>query len=87
MCIRDSGWTFCPVDILDEEGTAMFPIRGGKWFDEMSVGGHLTNYDSFLAPVSYTHLDVYKRQAMVWVRPWTPAPYRPTVISFLSLSR
>ena len=27
----------------------MFPIRGGKWFDEMSVGGHLTNYDSFLA--------------------------------------
>ena len=47
--LRTNGWTFCPVDILDEEGTAMFPIRGGKWFDEMSVGGHLANYDSFLA--------------------------------------
>ena len=44
-----NAWTFCPVDILDEEGTAMFPIQGGKWFDEMSVGGHLANYDSFLA--------------------------------------
>lgn len=47
--LQINGWTFCPVDILDEEGTAMFPIRGGKWFDEMSVGGHLANYDSFLA--------------------------------------
>ena len=47
--LQVNGWTFCPVDILDEEGTAMFPIRGGKWFDEMSVGGHLANYDSFLA--------------------------------------
>ena len=44
-----NGWTFCPVDILDEEGTAMFPIQGGKWFDEMSVGSHLADYDSFLA--------------------------------------
>lgn len=41
-----NGWTFCPVDILDEEGTAMFPVKNGKWFTEMSVGGHLANYDS-----------------------------------------
>ena len=41
-----NGWTFCPVDILDEEGTAMLPIKGGKWFDEMSVGKNLLNYDS-----------------------------------------
>ena len=47
--LRTNGWTFCPVDILDEEGTAMFPIQGGKWFDEMSVGSHLADYDSFLA--------------------------------------
>ena len=47
--LRTNGWTFCPVDILDEEGTAMFPIQGGKWFNEMSVGSHLANYDSFLA--------------------------------------
>ena len=44
--LKVNGWTFCPVDILDEEGTAMFPVKNGKWFKEMSVGGHLANYDS-----------------------------------------
>ena len=43
-----NGWNFCPVDILDEEGTVMLPIKGGKWFEAMSVGSHLTNYDSLL---------------------------------------
>ncbi len=43
-----NGWSFCPVDILDEEGTAMLPVSGGKWFREMSVGSHLLNYDSML---------------------------------------
>ena len=44
-----NGWTFCPVDILDEDGTALLPVKGGKWFKEMSVGSHLTRYDSMLA--------------------------------------
>ena len=44
-----NGWTFSPVDIMDEEGTAMLPVPGGKWFTEMSVGKNLLNYDSFLA--------------------------------------
>ena len=44
-----NGWTFCPVDILDEEGTALLPVVGGKWFKEMSVGSHLKNYDSMVA--------------------------------------
>jgi uncharacterized Fe-S center protein len=46
--LKVNGWTFCPVDILDEEGTALFPISGGKWFENMSVGGHLTNYNSLV---------------------------------------
>lgn len=46
--LRVNGWTFCPVDILDEDGTAMLPVRGGKWFDRMSVGSHLTNYQSLV---------------------------------------
>lgn len=41
-----NGWTFCPVDIMDEEGTVMLPVKGGKWFTEMSVGSHELNYDS-----------------------------------------
>ncbi len=46
--IEINGWTFCPVDILDEEGCAMLPVNGGKWFTQMSVGSHLLNYDSLL---------------------------------------
>ena len=27
----------------------MLPVKGGKWFTEMSVGDHMRNYDSLLA--------------------------------------
>lgn len=47
--LQVNGWTFCPVDILDEQGSAMLPVSGGKWFREMSVGKNLLNYDSMLA--------------------------------------
>ena len=47
-----NGWTFCPVDIMDEEGTICLPIKGGKWMKEMSHGSHMTNYDSM---VTLTH--------------------------------
>ena len=44
-----NGWTFCPVDIMDEDGTVTLPVVGGKWFKKMSVGNHLTNYDAMVA--------------------------------------
>ena len=44
-----NGWTFAPVDIMDEHGTVNLPIKGGKWFDEMSMGASLADYDSFVA--------------------------------------
>ena len=44
-----NGWTFCPVDIIDEEDTCTLPIKGGKWFDKMAVGSHLKNYNSLVA--------------------------------------
>ena len=44
-----NGWTFCPVDIMDEDDTITIPVKGGKWFDRMSVGSHLVNYDSLVA--------------------------------------
>ena len=47
--LKVNGWTFAPVDIMDEHGTAMIPVPGGRWFTEMSVGKDLLNYDSFLA--------------------------------------
>ena len=50
--LKVNGWTFCPVDITDAEGTADLPVKGGKWFDHMSVGKNLLNYDSM---VTLTH--------------------------------
>jgi len=47
--LKVNGWTFCPVDIMDEEGTVMLPVANGKWFQEMSMGGHILNYDSMVA--------------------------------------
>lgn len=47
--LKVNGWTFAPVDILDENGTTLYPVKGGKWFTEMSVGANLDNYDSLLA--------------------------------------
>ena len=43
-----NGWTFCPVDITDEDGVAELPVRGGKWFDVMHVGKNMLHYDSLL---------------------------------------
>ena len=44
--IAHNGWTFCPLDIMDEDGTAMLPVKGAKWISEISVGSHMLNYDS-----------------------------------------
>lgn len=46
--LKTNGWTFCPVDIMDEEGTVMLPIKGGKHFEQMSMGSHILNYDSMI---------------------------------------
>mgnify|MGYP002620662014 CR=1 FL=1 len=47
--LQTNGWTFCPVDILDEDDTITFPVQGGKWFQRMSMGSHLANYNSIVA--------------------------------------
>ena len=46
--LKINGWTFCPVDIMDEDGVAALPVKDGKWFTEMHVGSHQLNYDSML---------------------------------------
>ncbi len=40
--LKVNGWTFCPVDIMDAEGTVNLPVRGGKHFKEVSMGGHIS---------------------------------------------
>lgn len=46
--LKVNGWTFCPVDIIDEEDTTTLPVIGGKWFTKMAVGSHLKNYQSLV---------------------------------------
>lgn len=46
--IMANGWDFYPVDIMDEHGAVMLPVRGGKHFTEMSVGKSLVDYDSMV---------------------------------------
>ena len=56
--LKTNGWDFCPVDIMDEDGAVMIPVKGGRHFKEMSVGKHMLNYD---AMVVLTH---FKGHAM-----------------------
>ena len=46
--LKVNGWTFCPVDIMDAEGTVCLPIEGGKWMKEMCHGKTMVDYDSML---------------------------------------
>ena len=46
--LKVNGWTFCPVDIMDADGTVDLPVKDGKWFDHMTMGKNIVNYDSML---------------------------------------
>lgn len=46
--LRVNGWTFCPVDIMDEFGDVSLPVRGGKHLKEVAMGSHIVNYDSMI---------------------------------------
>lgn len=46
--LKVNGWDFAPVVITDAEGTATIPVKGGKWFTEMSVGRDMLDFDSLL---------------------------------------
>ena len=46
--LKINGWTFCPVDIMDEHGTVMLPVKGGRHFKEMSMGKGILSYDSMV---------------------------------------
>jgi uncharacterized Fe-S center protein len=46
--LKVNGWTFCKVDIMDENGTVMLPVKGGRHFKEMSMGKDIMNYDSMV---------------------------------------
>lgn len=47
--LKVNGWTFCPVDILDEDDSGVdFPVNNGLHLKYVTMGGHLANYDSLI---------------------------------------
>lgn len=46
--LRVNGWTFCPVDIMDEHGDAVLPVADGFHLKEVNVGKGLLDYDSMV---------------------------------------
>ncbi|MBD5640979.1 MAG: DUF362 domain-containing protein [Desulfovibrio sp.] len=46
--LQVNGWTFCPVDIMDEHGDVNLPVQGGFHLKEVAMGKGITDYDSML---------------------------------------
>ena len=46
--LKTNGWTFCEVDILDEDGDVPFPVSKGFHLSEVYMGSHLLKYDSLI---------------------------------------
>lgn len=46
--LQVNGWTFCPVDIMDEHGDVNLPVHGGFHLKEVAMGKGITDYDSML---------------------------------------
>ena len=45
---KDHGFTFCPVDIMDAEGSIKLPVKNGKHLKYDEVGSHYANYDFYV---------------------------------------
>ena len=47
--LKVNGWTFCDVDIMDENGAFVdLPVRKGFHLNKVSMGAHIVNYDSMI---------------------------------------
>ena len=74
-----NGWTFCPVDIMDEEDTLTLPVHGGKWFERMSMGSHITDYNSLVVLTHFTRTSASAALTAASARPgYTPRRDRTT---------
>lgn len=46
--LKVNGWTFCPVDIMDEHGDVNLPVADGFHLKEVAMGKGITDYDSMI---------------------------------------
>ena len=93
MCIRDRPYTDVPFDVH------LMVERPSRYFqDYLDIGmifdiflPLLTLVLTYTAPVSYTHLDVYKRQELNFCvrygNRWTLSVINTNLLTFVSLLR
>lgn len=55
---KDHGFTFAPIDILDDAGTLELPIKGGKHFTKALIGKNLEKYETV---IYFTHFKGHGR--------------------------
>ncbi len=46
--LKVNGWTFSPVDIMDEDGDVDLPVKDGFHLKKVAMGKNIMNYDSML---------------------------------------
>lgn len=58
--LETNGWTFCPVDIMDEDGAATLPVKGGKRFRrfQQEPGNRLCRRTHFLYQCDEKHVRI-----------------------------
>jgi len=49
---QEHGFTFAPIDILDDGGTLILPITGGRQFKNALIGKNIENYETI---IYFTH--------------------------------
>ena len=49
---KEHGFTFAPIDILDDEGETEIPAEGLKHYTKVKTGSHFNNYDNYII---YSH--------------------------------
>ena len=49
---KEHGFTFAPIDILDEEGTLDLPVQGGRNFKSAKIGKGIEKYETI---IYFTH--------------------------------
>ena len=60
---KEHGFTFAPIDILDDEGETVYPVQKNfKFCKNVRTGSHFENYDFYII---YSHFKGQDRKSVV----------------------
>ena len=50
---------------MDEFGTIDLPVKGGKWFDHMTMGKSITDYDSMVVLTHFKYISLVDLEVLI----------------------